>query len=314
MKTKLPQLQTYYQWAYSSGWRRASSAGARWFGQGKQVTAFERANHPNPPIYDLAMRVLRSCIFGSASLILSKVVAQNMNTCFEAPLNLTVSVIALGTLAFTCRLCLRYLLAIGREYKLRALAQNQDQSNVTLLVRPQSDWNGAATTLTSRQLSILKKARENSSLVIQQAGTVQDINDAIDKITSRGQKITTLWIDAHGRPTRINLGKEDIEWESLKLSKLSRKAVIILNACTAGAPVTGELNTAELCQYHAGPNRKVIAPTTLTTGSSFVYENETFRFLVPYFPWNHDATADISYQSAVAKYQRLEQENAVTQT
>lgn len=171
--------------------------------------------------------------------------------------------------------------------KMEEMQVNDPNKKIALICIANSDLFGAITRISPKGLEIFKKIAKDYTIVFTRVGSIQEINKSIAQINSSGKKISLLYIAAHGAPESMRLGsnKKDGEItsdniEKLTLSKLEKKAKIVLLSCSVGGHRSSGLNIAELFQKNAGPLRKVYAPTCAIVADHINYSplEKTFSF------------------------------------
>lgn len=147
-------------------------------------------------------------------------------------------------------------------------------SKVLLVLLAKEDKNGALSL--PRPISSWKIHHQKGLKVIYKTvGSVEDIKDVIHEIKDKGNRITGLWIDAHGNPSGISLDNENYisvnEREDLQdaLSEMEPDSTIVLDSCETGNVNRARGNVSRLFASCASENTKVIAPIRDTRSSGF---------------------------------------------
>lgn len=177
-------------------------------------------------------------------------------------------------------------------------------------------------------VSIASRLEKKYAVVLRSVGSIDDMNKVINEIKAKGQKISQLWLSAHGDADRIFLSAENGQNElitqenikNLNLNELEADASIYLDSCNTGKNYKAfHISIAEYFQFYAGSLRKVYAPNYFAEASNLNYsdldEKLTFRFpwradpeahktikesFNNFFKPNRDVTADISFEKLIA--------------
>lgn len=135
-------------------------------------------------------------------------------------------------------------------------------------------------------------------IIHRRVSCISDIEQTIDQLNSKGNKIYSLWILAHGDFQGISLVHEDINAGTLSklknsLQKLEANATIVLAACNAGY-LGHKLSPQEkpIAAHFAAmvPGRKVYAPGSVLFDKEInIYMNKSSLLKgVFYNPWTNE--------------------------
>lgn len=154
------------------------------------------------------------------------------------------------------------------EYSHKQLLNDPSKDEVALIIRAKRDWSGDTTCLTRSSMDLLNRLSERYSLVMERAGSPEEINQAIDSVLKSGKKVSLLTVAAHHAPEVIALGsflgEDPVEVLSkIDFNKLDEEASCLFLSCGFGEAPPYAPSSAEIAQYFAGPKRAVFATKAL---------------------------------------------------
>ncbi|NGX46648.1 MAG: hypothetical protein K1000chlam3_00008 [Chlamydiae bacterium] len=300
-------------------------AGSFIHGAGERLfEAYEYA----PPLYILkrhisqVTRTLGLCSFGIMFFLITvyqELILENDNSF----LNKSFSLCLTGSIfIFSVNRITEDIFSVFREWEIRKLTKDQSKEFVVLHCLPYHDHNSSFTNIGRNKIRALKNLGRTHSIVHMIVKNLKDINEAIDKIKKKGQKITTLWLNGHGTSESMQLNSSNIVIgeafplnleeciHSVHFSKLEPNADIVLSGCSLGKENLESINFAEWVQIYAGPHRKVHAPfaSLISDWDIFNPISRKWTFYgVPRLrlPLTFNITAKISHEAAIQKLRSL---------
>lgn len=179
-----------------------------------------------------------------------------------------------------------YIFGIDRLARFEKDMDQFSNNQVVLIARSTVDPNKA---FSDMRWSLQKKLlhQKNFKILHIDIGTVNELDDAVNRIIAKGNKIVGLSILAHGNPSNIFLSKKiegtisnssgSQKKENLSLlekifDKLEKEAAITLDSCSTG--YIGPDGKTSIAQTIAdlAKGRLVISPLTQTSTLQFDYE------------------------------------------
>lgn len=180
-------------------------------------------------------------------------------------------------------------------------------SDVVVVLIAKDDHNGSLSIPRFPTIFRLHN-QSHSKIIYKEMGSIDDVNAAITQVKDQNNRIKGLWINAHGAPQGIFLGKEIANYNHIVmnynkkvdgksigsgnakklaagLKKLENDCVIILDSCSTGK-LDGHGNPS-IAQTIAklAPHRKVYAPNrpcaVLGTHLGWQDKDLTVRFKAP---------------------------------
>lgn len=286
-----------------------------------------------PPLKNLWPKIERALVF-SGLLAFSTLTVPRLP--YDQYIDLICTIYILSVTCFFGVVTAYDSYCLPNDWEMQKLTKDQSKQNVVLhCFQRHLDWNGAASRIVKQKVDLFKNLSKTHSMVHVSVSSAKDINAAIDQINARGQKVQILWVNAHGNSRGMRL----VKWitssesknpllrvlekvlpknniDSIHFSKLAPKADIVLESCSIGAENPDHLSFAEWAQIHAGRNRNVHAPSKTAVAGGTDYKETSWGKKKFYFSNSEfnshdlrfikkDVTANISYDSALKKAQRL---------
>lgn len=150
------------------------------------------------------------------------------------------------------------------EFKKEHSKELPENKKVILVLESGYDHNNA---FSCNDQEIFENLEEklNCIIIFKKVFSNNDIFQSIEDVVDHQNKITTLWIRAHGNPEGIRLSQDEIfDCEKLKpsLEKLDQKAFIVLQSCkTGGATTTDKVKNIAEKIADTAIGRTIIAPS-----------------------------------------------------
>lgn len=222
----------------------------------------------------------------------------------------------------------RRLSGVWYKRQQEKLAPNQNACDAVLIVKSRLDHNGAIETPSVRELATWRDLTQKYSLHVENVSSIEEINQAIEKVISQGKQIKLLWMNIHGSPKGVLLDARKMtmgsELRQIQFSKLTPDATIFLASCSTGGQAypkkRAALNVAEWVKLAAGKGRRVFAPKIDMDYQSYklldvdhrlfaIYGTSASNFLITgeITDWNSSITVEPNYSATRKKLDKMMQ-------
>lgn len=260
--------------------------------------------------YDLVTRIGR----GLATIALAERCAKIcLNSLFALPLQIhrfdsfarvTATAVLTGAVAYKCvTRVIKEIKAPFHEKEIPQLLEDRSKNEAVLFLQAKRDWSGDTTCQTRSTMKMLKELASRYSLFKERVGSVQEINQAIDKLKKTGKKIKMVAIVGHGFSFGVALGSFlSCDLNSNTISQIDFKAIegskLLLLSCYGGI-------FAKTIQKAAGSTIEVQGASSMLGPRCVKIEDLEalrFSFVSPFFPgdttihMNHEKAKDNSFR------------------
>lgn len=206
-----------------------------------QISVFDVLNP-----YDLVTRIGRGLATTALAGTCAKICLNSLLALpsqihgFDSFVGVAATAVLTGAVAYKCATrVIKEIKAPLHEKEIPQLLEDHSKDEAVLFLQAKRDWSGDITCQTRSTMKMLKELSSRYSLFKERVGSVQEINQAIDKLNKTGKKIKMVVIVGHGSSSGVVLGSfGDTDLNSNTVGQINFKAIegskLVMLSCYGG--------------------------------------------------------------------------------